>query len=311
METAYVSLDALPGDGPVATDNPPPGAAAPSPGTASSAAAPAGGEEVTRRIAELEAVVNRQRQQIDGSRQEATRLASEVERLRQQQTTPPPATAPPAAVTRPPKTRLLDAVQRYNEDGDASALEAWEQEVLSAAQGQYVSREDVQRMVQEAQGQGQSRQSLQTAITQRHPELLSDPEFTTAVGTRYQALMQDPLAQSLYPADEQYLVVEPSTQIKYDMRVLLQAANEVKASRGATPRQTPTMGAPQGGTTRPAQTGPAIPRALISPNGVLSDPRVQAALRTIGWGTTMREQATTLTKHMSPQSRQRWARGQA
>ncbi len=306
MATSFVTLADLPGADPVATDNSATASENASATTSSGTATSPAGAELHAKVAELEGLIQRHRQQLHGSQAEVERLRQEMQTLRQSQT--PGRSSEPAADPARPRTKLSEAVRKLELEDDPSLVEAWEQEVLHGGQGaSALTRDDVQRIVQESQGRQTARQAVQQAIVQRHPELLSDQQFTQHVGARYQELVADPLVKTLYPDDPQFLFEEPTTGLQYDMRMLMQAANEVKAK--TPPRQTPTLGITGGsGGTRPA-SGPAIPRTMVGQNGVFSDPRVQQALRTIGWGGNTRQQAEQMLKHLSPAARRQLEQG--
>jgi len=298
MATAFVTLDSLPGADPSAEDNSADaagttGAAAPSTGTAS-----AGDTAWQTKVAELESLIQRHRQQLTGSQEEVQRLRREVESLRQGTS---PATLPPKD-----KVKLSEAVRKLELDDDDSLLQAWEQETVQQAQ-------DAARQAAQAQtGQHDTRQALQQAIVQRHGELLSDAAFAQQVGERYQALVNDPLTRTLHPDDPQYVFAEPQTGQQYDMRILMQAANEVKAAQPASARRPSTLGVTTGGGSGgpPPAAGQAIPKAWVEQGGVFADPRVQQAMRNLGYGSNTRTQVQNVLKHLSPREKSRLERGQ-
>ncbi len=305
MATSFVTLNDLPGGDPAAADNSSATTDQPGASQTPSDASAAGETTLATRVAELEALISRHRQQLTGSQGEVQRLRQELDQMRQ--APPQAATQAPAAAPPQQTVKLTEAIRKLELEDDPSLLEAWEQ----SQRGGGLSREEIQAIVQQAQAPQQTQQTLQQAIVQRHPELLSDQAFTQGVGERYQELANDPLTRTLHPPDPQFLYTEPSTQMQYDMRVLMQAANEVKAKtppRAAT--QPSTLGITGGSGSAPSSSGPSIPRSLVGPNGVLSDPTVQAALRNLGWGSNIRTQAQAMIKHLSPAAKARWERGE-
>ena len=299
MATAFVTLDSLPGADPSAEDNSAAaagttGATAPSAGTAS-----AGDTSWQGKVAELEGLIQRHRQQLTGSQEEVQRLRRQVEAL--QQNTPLSSAAPPAKE----RIKFSEAVRKLELEDDASLLDAWEQDTVQQAQ-------EAARQAAAAQtGQQDTRQALQQAIVQRHGELLSDAAFAQQVGARYQELAQDPLTRTLHPEDQQYVFAEPQTGQQYDMRILMQAANEVKAAKPAATRPRPsTLGVTNGGGTPPPATGQAIPKAWVEPGGIFADPQVQQVMRNLGYGGNTRTQVQNVLKHLSPRAKANLERGQ-
>lgn len=300
MATAFVTLDSLPGADPSAEDNSAAGqqtsgATAPSEGTAS-----AGDTSWHTKVNELEGLIQRHRQQLTGSQEEVQRLRKQVEALQQGTS----ATSSPQPPTKD-KIKFSEAVRKLELEDDASLLDAWEQETRQQAQ-------DAARQVAQTQtNQQDTRQALQQAIVQRHGELLSDKAFAEQVGQRYQELAQDPLTRTLHPEDQQYVFAEPQTGQQYDMRILMQAANEVKAAKPAATRPRPsTLGVTGGGGVPPPAAGQAIPKAWVEPGGIFADPQVQQVMRNLGYGGNTRTQVQNVLKHLSPRAKAQLERGQ-
>jgi len=305
-----VTLDALFGPDPPAGDNSgaervPAGAAE----GAASSGAPAG-TDITAKIAELERLVGRHREQLTGSQQEILRLRGELEAVKARPVEPVAVSAPPSA-----RVSLADAAKKLLLDNDDTDLAAFEAQLNGRGT---VSMEDVKQLLaahdaqsQVVQRQQGARTTLQNALVQRHPQLLNDQAFINATSARYQALTQDALTQTLYPADPQYVFEEPATGVKYDMRILMAAANEVKATfpAAATP---PSLGVTGGSAGAPPHTsGPVVPRSLVEGEAaVLRDPRVQAALQAAGWGSNTKAQVSKLLEFVDPTVKAKWQRGE-
>lgn len=319
-----VALDSMFPPGPAAAANPSGEQVSPGTSPAVAPSAPAG-PDVTARISELEGLVNRQRDQIAGSRQEFQRLSSEIQALRQAPPpvaqAPAPVAAAPAAVA-PPRVPLQDALHRYVVDNDPSLIAAWEaqarQPSLTAEDVARVMQEHTNQLRQETQATQQAQtvnMSLQQALASRHPELANMQQhgaFATATATRYQQLLADPVTALTYTPNPAAMYKDPASGMEYDMRVLLNAADYVKAAQPTLTAPPPTsLGTMVPGATPPA-AGPVIPRSLVEgPTSIFTDPEMQAVMRQIGWGDTTRDQVQTMLQHLPAQTRTRWSRGEA
>ena len=310
MADPVVTLEALFGPDTAAADNSGPGSGVPG---AASGTAPNGapaGPDLAGKITELERLVGRHREQLSGSQQEILRLKTELDAVKASPS--PPAAHPPPSVPSP-RISLTEATKKLLLDNDDADLTAFEAQLTR----QGVTREELQQILQEhdekqgtAQRQQTARVTLQNALVQRHPQLLNDAPFIQATATRYQELTQDALTQTLYPSDPQYVFEEPGTGVKYDMRILMQAANEIK-TRQPSPTP-PSLGVTGGSPATPTgQTGPVVPRALVEgENAALRDPRVQAALQSLGWGANTKAQVNKLLEFVDPAVKNRWSRGE-
>jgi hypothetical protein len=285
LETLF-GADTPAGDNSASTGGP----SGASPATASSDA-PAG-SPLEQKIADLERLVHRHREQLTGSQAEVARLRGELDGLKSR-----PQTEPVASTTPKPRISLKEAAQKLLLDNDDSLLDAYE---AQAQADRGMSPTEVAQVVQQreqaftaAQQVQQSRAALQQALVQRHSELLNNPAFIAAVGQRYLELQNDALTGILYPTDDTYLFEEPTTQVKYDMRVLMQASNEVKARQQASAGAAPGLGLTGGSPPAPPKpAGPVIPQNMVvGEHAVLLNPQVQQVLATLGWGGTLRDQA--------------------
>ena len=294
--------------------------------TTTEAISPPAGTDLANKIAELERLNTRYQQQADGSRQEAQRQREEVARLQGQiaaiesrlAATP---TQPVSQRQPVRKVSLVEAQQKFLLDNDASLLQQWEEQQQQQPAAQPgVSMDDIRKLLAETEQQREARErtsqtkmTLQQTLATRHPELLDvtrHAAFANAVAVRYQAMQNDPVTALLYPPDPSAQFVDPGTGVAYDMRVLMQAAGEVKATQ--PPRQDPvTLGVPNTGHA-PAPSGPKVPSHLVQgTNAVLQDPAIQQALKNLpGWGNTPKEQLTTLLKYTDAATKSRWARGE-
>ena len=115
----------------------------------------------------------------------------------------------------------------------------------------------------------------------------------------------------MYPEDPQYQFHDPASGVTYDMRVLMQAANEVKIRGSSTTPPVPTLGVTGGSPPAPpGQTGPVIPRDMVEGEAaIFRDSRVQAALQGLGWGGNTRQQLTKMLEFVEPAVKARWKRG--
>jgi hypothetical protein len=316
----------FPGD-PAAADNSP-GDTATTGTTPTEATRPPAGPDLSAKIAELERLNTRYQQQADGSRQEAQRQRDEVARLQGQiaaiEARLAPTAPPSASPQRPPVKRvsLVEAQQKFLLDNDDSLLRQWEeqQQQPPPTPPPGVSMDDIRKLLAETEAQRDAREktaskqmTLQQTLVTRHPELLDvtrHAPFVNAVAQRYQELQQDPVTGMLYPPDPAAQFMDPTTGVAYDMRVLMHAAGEVKAKQPPRPEPV-TLGA-QGTPPAPTPTGPKVPSHLVQgPEAVLNDPAIQKALAALpGWGTTAKDQLTTLLKYTDPTIKARWQRGE-
>jgi hypothetical protein len=315
-----VTLDALFGSDPAAADNSPAEPAGTG-AAAAQASSPPASPDYSQRIADLEGLVQRHRQQLTGSQHEIERLRTELQDIRSRPVVQTPVTQAPAPQRR---VSLVEANEKFLLDNDKSLLQEYERQQTEAAQAPKpagVTIDDVRGLLAETEQKRdtrtkaeQTRATLETALTSRYPELnnpAQHPAFVNALGVRYQELRSDPVTHVLYPPDPNAIFTDPGTGAEYDMRMLLAAAGDVKAKQPTPePRPAPTLGTQ--GATAPAQhKGPLLPRHLVEgPNAVLADPAIQRALADIGWGASTKELATKLLQHTDAAAKQRWARGE-
>jgi hypothetical protein len=273
-------------------------------------------------LAELERLTMRYHQQAEGSRQEALRRTQEVGSLREQLATLEQRLQGQNAAPRPPAAEaaitLAEATQKLIMDNDSSLMHAYEQQLKKASTG--VTPAHLEAAIHSAQQRQQVQQQqtaittqLQQAIAQRHPELLDMEQhghFVQATTARYQELLRDPLAAITFPPNPAAMFIEPVTGAEYDMRVILQAAGEVKAQRApGAAAAVPSLGVTP--AAAPAPKGPAVPRVLVEGETALfRQPELVAALQQIGWGATPKEQLAKMLTMLPVETKARWARGQ-
>jgi hypothetical protein len=314
-----VTLDALFGSDPAAADNSPADATPPG-AAAAQAPSPPASPDYSQRIADLEGLVQRHRQQLTGSQHEIERLRTELQEVRSRPMTPQPVSAPAP----PRRVSLVEANEKFLLDNDKSLLQEYERQQTELAQAPKpagVTIDDVRGLLAETEQRRdtrtkaeQTRATLETALTTRYPELnnpAQHPAFVNALGVRYQELRSDPVTHVLYPPDPNAMFTDPGTGAEYDMRMLLAAAGDVKAKQPTPePKPAPTLGTH--GAPAPAQhKGPLLPRHLVEgPNAVLADPAIQRALADIGWGASTKELATKLLQHTDAAAKARWQRGE-
>ena len=315
----FVTLNDLTLDGPAAADNPE-SESGPS-GTNGATVPPreSAGPDVTARISELEQLVTRHSQQLNGSRQENERLRSELQALR----TAPPAPAPsPQATAAPAPVRvaLKDAMAKYVLENDDSLLHAYEAQM---AQQTSLTPDIVANVIKKttddlraeltSQNRAQTTTTtLQQALVSRHPELADiqhHADFATAAATRYQQLLQDPVTALAFPPDPAAIYRDPATGTEYDMRLLITAADYVKASRPAPVVKPPaSLGSSVPGGSPPA--GPVVPKSyVVGSNAVLQDPDIQKALAQNGWGNSPKEQLQNFLKRVPETTKEHWKNG--
>ena len=189
MAESVVTLETLFGPDPAAADNS--GAKNGDLGATSGPAlqgAPAGAE-LSAKIAELERLVGRHREQLSGSQQEIVRLRDELDAVKAK--TPEPTRDGTAGSPLTPPISLTEATKKLLLDNDESDLQAFE----SQLQGRGITKEEVLTLLQgerdKQQGAQQlqaNRTTLQQALVQRHPQLLNDQAFIQSTATRYQEL---------------------------------------------------------------------------------------------------------------------------
>lgn len=312
-----VTLDSLFPGGPAAADDPAEGTETPGANANHAPSAPAG-TDLAAKIADLEQRNTRYLQQIEGNRADARRQQQEVARLQGQiagieSRLNAPAAQTPATPQR--KVSLVEAHRKALLDNDETALAEWEaQHQQPTPTG--VTREEIAKIVADAERERDAKQhaiastlTLQQALVARHPELLDmtrHSAFLAQAGARYAELRNDPVTHLLYPETPGAIFTDPGSGETYDMRVLLQAMNEVKAKQPPAPSAPPpTLGVTQ---TAPGPSGPRVPSHLVQ---LLQNPDIQRHLANVpGWEGSTKEQVTKILKHTDPAVKARWQRGE-
>lgn len=315
----FVTLNDLALDGPDASDNPASEPGTPGTNGATVPTREPAGPDVTARIGELEQLVTRHSQQLNGSRQENERLRNELQALR----TAPPAPAPsPQALASPTPVRiaLKDAMARYVLENDDSLLHAYEAQMApqTSLTPEIVANvikkttDDLRAELTHQHRAQTTTTTLQQALVARHPELADiqhHADFATAAATRYQQLLQDPVTALAFPPDPAAVYKDPATGTEYDMRLLITAADYVKAGRPTPAARTPaSLGVTTPTSTSPA--GPVVPKSyVVGRNAVLQDPDIQRALAQNGWGSSPKEQLQNFLKRVPETTKEHWKNG--
>lgn len=254
-------------------------------GQDASTAAPAG-VDLDKRFQELEQRLQRSMEQRQGNQQEADRQRQRAEALERElaaikaQRQEPPRPQQPQAPQKPSMTYAAAHKLLYD-TGDESGVRQWEaymeQMEQRGAQPQ-TPPVDVKAEIATAleardkhESRQQTRASLQSKIIEDYGEVISTNQaFANALHDAYMSLSTHPAIQAAFPVDENLTIVAPQNGYKYDMRIVLLAAEQAKAkigmqqAAGQTRQNGSTLGTTGGSPGSAAKTyTKAMPKAYI------------------------------------------------